>query len=77
MVTHNKVHKHGGKEEFSALDLIICLKHIKYQRLLLTCAPISKFQSNISTMGIPLIKKQSTQPRYVIFYLFMFGFNTV
>ena len=33
-----------------ALDLIICLKVIEYQRLLSTCAPISVLPSNISTM---------------------------
>ena len=31
------------------LDLFKCHKHIKQQRLLLTCAPISRLPSNIST----------------------------
>ena len=34
----------------TTLNLIKCLKHIKKQRLRLTCAPISDLPSNISTM---------------------------
>ena len=33
----------------TALDLIKCLRQIRQQRLLLTCAPISELPSNIST----------------------------
>ena len=33
-----------------ALDLIICLKQIKWQRLPITCAPIIELPSNIVTM---------------------------
>ena len=35
----------------AALDLIKCLQHMKWQRFLLTCAPISELPSNISTMA--------------------------
>ena len=38
------------KGKVTALDLIKCLKQIKYQTLHLTCAPISVLLSNISTM---------------------------
>ena len=34
----------------TVLDLIKCLKQIKWQRLLLTYAPISELPSNISTV---------------------------
>ena len=34
----------------TALDLIKCLKQINTQRLILRCAPISEFPSNIRTM---------------------------
>ena len=34
----------------TALDLINCVDQIKYQKLLLTCAPISELPSNTSTM---------------------------
>ena len=50
------VRTYEGNKVFSdkkigpALDLIKCLKQIKYQRLLLTCAPISELPSNMSTM---------------------------
>ena len=39
----------------TALDLIKCLKHIKYLRLLLTCAPISELPSNESKPCIVLV----------------------
>ena len=35
----------------TALDLIKCLKQIKLQRLLLTCAPISELPSYLSPTG--------------------------
>ena len=35
----------------TTLDLIKGFKQIKYQRLILTCAPISELPSNISTMA--------------------------
>ena len=61
MVTRNMLCTHGGKVVFSvkkpqfvtALDLITCLKQIKKQKLLLTCAPLSKLPSDISTMPTP------------------------
>ena len=55
MVTYNKLRTHEGKLVFSvkkfrfvtAFDLVKCLKYIKKQRLLLTCAPISESPSDI------------------------------
>mgnify|MGYP001324144585 CR=1 FL=1 len=38
----------------TALDLIKCLKKIKSQKLLLTCAPISELPSNISIIVLEL-----------------------
>ena len=46
-----KVFLEEKKDRFvTALDLIKCLKQIKQQRLLPTCAPMSELQYNISTM---------------------------
>ena len=58
MVTQNMLRMRERKYVFSdtnirfvaALDLIKGLKQIKYERLLLTCAPISELPSNISAM---------------------------
>ena len=38
------------REKNRSLDLIKCLKQIKQQRLLLTCAPISMLPSSMRTM---------------------------
>ena len=40
----------------TALDLIKCLKHIKWQRLVCICAPSSGSPSNISTMASGALK---------------------
>ena len=46
---------YGEKIRFvTALDLIKCLKQIKEQRLLLTCAPISILPFRVSTMKRPV-----------------------
>ena len=56
MLLRTMLRTHEGKpsEEknlfVTALDLIRCLKQIKYKRLLLMCAPIPGLTSNISTM---------------------------
>ena len=55
MVTKKMLHPNENRaflfgEKVTALDLIKCIRQIKYQRLLLTCAPISKLPSNISAM---------------------------
>ena len=39
----------------TALDLFKCLKQIKQESLLLTCAPISELPSNISTMVVEVL----------------------
>ena len=54
MVTHIMLRTHAGKNMriVTGLDLTGCLKQIKYQRLHLTCAPISELPSNIRTMGV-------------------------
>ena len=44
----------GDKSQYvTALYLIECLKQIKWQRLILTCAPISELPSHISTVVKP------------------------
>ena len=56
METQNILRTHGENWSFrrtniqfvTALDPIQCLGQIKYQRLLLKCAPISELPSNIS-----------------------------
>ena len=59
MVTVNMLRTHEGNVYLSeenkirfvtALDLIKCLKQDEYQRLPLTCAPISELPSNTSTV---------------------------
>ena len=66
MVAQNMLCTHKGKYIFSdkdnrfvtALDLIKCLKQIKYQILFLTCASISELPS-IITMGLRLTGSDS------------------
>ena len=51
----------------TALDRIKCLTQVKYQRLLLTCAPVNKLPSCISKINItalPLNKSRIFQPFY-------------
>ena len=52
MVTRNILCTHEGKKVrfVPVLVLMECLKQIKLQTLILTCAPISELPSNISTM---------------------------
>ena len=45
----------------TALDLIKCIKQIKYQTLLLTCAPISKLPSKYH--GLESAQKEGVTPR--------------
>ena len=52
MVTKSMLRTHDGKQVFSekkttVLDQVKCLKHFKYQRLRITCAPISELPSNM------------------------------
>ena len=61
MVTSNMLRVYEGIIVFlekkiivSVLDLIKCLKQIKQQLVLLTCAPNSELPSNISTMLLTL-----------------------
>ena len=59
MLTQNMLRTYEGRKDFSrekknrfatALALMKCLKQIKSQRLLLTCAPIFWIPSNISSI---------------------------
>ena len=59
MVTINMLRTQEGKWDFSGnrypicdhdFDLVKSPKHVKSQRLLLTCAPISELPSNVSAM---------------------------
>ena len=61
MVTQNMLRTHymkkslwGEEKKLTALDLIKCLKQIKYQRLILTCVPFSVLPFSISTMRLPV-----------------------
>ena len=93
MVTQNMLLTQKGIQVYSqkkknirfgaALDLIKCLKQIKYQRLLLThqkipifihmCATCSELPSNTTTMYNSLLwipKKQSTRSKSPVVYVF-------
>ena len=65
----NRSFRKGKNPDFvTALDLIKCLKQVKYQRLLITCAPIgmSKLPSNISTIVCLSISVTPTKVLYVL-----------
>ena len=47
----NRLFRTKNIQFVTALNQIKCLKHIRWQRLLLTCAPISELPSNIGTMS--------------------------
>ena len=63
MTIHNMLSPNEGKFIFpeeeknhfvTSFNIITCLKQIKLQRMLLTCAPISELPSHISTMISPI-----------------------
>ena len=49
----------------TALDVIKCLKQLKYKRLLFACGPISELPSNTSTMNIVTVYRVSSNSNRV------------